>query len=265
MHHRLIEYLLWFAVPLLQAGIVVALLRRKLSRNYRYFFAYTVLQVATAIILAILAASSYTGYYYAYFVNLGLSVLVSFAVAGEILKTSLGRHRIPAPSGLFPILCLVVFVIAALAMFLTTGMPHQPVTKLLLLSDRAVRIVQIGVLLLFVVFGAFLGAFRRTLVFGVGLGFGVFAVVNVLIGFALSSHRALTSVALSKINSIAYLVACTIWLLYAIYGSSDASGLGRLPLLSSHSSLTGDKRGSKPPTRWSSRIGFLQSRTAVGS
>jgi hypothetical protein len=262
VHYRLIDYLLWLACPLLQAGILVALLRRRLSRDYRYFFDYTVLQVATAIILAILAASSYTGYYYAYYVNLALSVLVSFAVVWEILKTSLGRRGKVGRSGLFPILCLVALVIAALAMFLTTGMPHQPVTKLLMLSDRALRIVQIGVLLLFAVFGVFLGAFRRTFVFGVGLGFGVFAVVNMIIAFALSSHRALTSVALSKINSIAYLVACTIWLLYAICGSSEASGFGRLPLLLS---LTDNKGGSKSPTRWSSRVGFLQSRTAVES
>jgi hypothetical protein len=258
VHYRLFAYLLWIACPLLQAGILVALLRRRLSHNYRYFFAYTVLEVSSAIILAILAASSYTAYYYAYYANLALTVLVSFAVVGEILKTSFGRRR----KALFPILCLAVLAIAALAVFLTTGMPDQPVTKLLMISDRVVRILQIGVLLLLAVFGAFLGAFRRTLVFGVGLGFGVFAVVNMLIAFALSSYRTLTSATLSTINSVAYLVACVIWLLYAIYGSSDANGFGRLPLLLS---LTDDKGGLQSSTRWYSRIGFLQSRTAVGS
>jgi hypothetical protein len=262
VHYRLIDYLLWVTCPLLQAGILVALLWRGLSRNYRYFFVYTALEVSAAIVLAILAASSYSAYYYAYYVNLTLSVLASFAVVGEMLKTSFGPRRKPGRSGWFPILCLVGFAIAALTVFLTTGMPHQPVTRLLTISDRVVRFLQIGVLLLFVAFGAFLAAFRRTLVFGVALGFGAFAVVNTIVAFALSSHRTLTSATLSMINSVAYLVACVIWLLYAIYGSSDANGFGRLPLLLS---LTDDKGGSKPTDRWFSRIGFLQSRTAVQS
>src|SRR5215471_19483649 len=86
MHLRLADYVLWFATPLLQAGVLLAMFRRGLHKEYPFFFNYTVLQVISVPVLAILMFESYTVYYYAYWVNMGLSVLISFAVLQEIFK-----------------------------------------------------------------------------------------------------------------------------------------------------------------------------------
>ena len=93
MHYRLADYVLWLTTPLLQGGVLLAMYRRGLQKDYPYFFYYTILQVASAIILAVLAATSYTAYYYAYYVNLSLSVLISFAVLQEIFKDAFARMK----------------------------------------------------------------------------------------------------------------------------------------------------------------------------
>ncbi len=80
MHLSLADYVLWFTSPILQAGVLIGLFRRGLHRDYPYFFNYTILQVVSVPVLVSLYSRSYTAYYYSYYVNLGLSVLISFAV-----------------------------------------------------------------------------------------------------------------------------------------------------------------------------------------
>ncbi len=86
MHLRLMQYVLWFASPAIQLGVVIAMFRRGLHRDYPYFLNYTILGVASVPLLCVISLQSYTAYYYAYYVNLGLSVILSFAVLQEIFK-----------------------------------------------------------------------------------------------------------------------------------------------------------------------------------
>ena len=49
MHLRLSDYVLWFASPVLQVGVLISLFRRGLHRDYPYFFNYTVLGVVSVL------------------------------------------------------------------------------------------------------------------------------------------------------------------------------------------------------------------------
>ncbi len=51
MHLRLVDYVVWFATPVLQSGLLVALYRRGLHRDYPFFFNYTILQVISVPVL----------------------------------------------------------------------------------------------------------------------------------------------------------------------------------------------------------------------
>jgi hypothetical protein len=92
MHYRLADYVLWLLTPSLQAGVLLAMYRRGLTRRYPFFPAYTMLQVASAVILAFLAATSYTGYYHAYYWNLAFSVVICFAFRGRSLSVRSGAR-----------------------------------------------------------------------------------------------------------------------------------------------------------------------------
>src|ERR1700757_2446475 len=89
MHLGILDYVLWFASPVLQTVVLVGLFRRGLHRDYPYFFNYTILQVAAVPVLAFIEhTQTYTVYYYSYYVNIGLSVLLSFAVLQEIFTNA---------------------------------------------------------------------------------------------------------------------------------------------------------------------------------
>ncbi len=62
MHLRPMDYVLWFASPALQVGVVIAMLRRGLHRDYPFFFNYTIIGVVAEPLLYVLSLTSYTGY-----------------------------------------------------------------------------------------------------------------------------------------------------------------------------------------------------------
>ena len=87
MDLSLTDYVLWLASTFFQVGVLVAMYRRGLHREYPYFFNYTILQVVSEP-----SCCSCKGrhilYYYGYWVCSALCVLISFAVLQEIFKNA---------------------------------------------------------------------------------------------------------------------------------------------------------------------------------
>ena len=229
MHLRLADYVLWFVTPIVQAGVIVAMWRRKLHSLYPRFFAYTILQVAAVPLLALLFSRSYTDYYYSYYVNLGLSILMSFAVILEVAHTAFdqGEKSLKVFQLMWTAVALAVFVLLGVTTPHADSM-NGAITDSLMLADRVSRVFQIVLLLGFVVFSAWLRITSRSFVYGIVLGFGLFALVNMLIAGSVSHHPNIISrTALSRINSFTYFVATLIWLAYAIYGLPGPSAVGQ--------------------------------------
>jgi hypothetical protein len=133
----------------------------------------------------------------------------------------------------------------------------------MMLGDRSVRVAQLGIALGALFFANRLGVSRRSFLYGVIIGFGVFTATNLAIATRLSHHGAITSPVLSRINSIAYLIATLIWLFYAIYGTMDVSGFARSRFYFSPND--NDRRGPNRPNRWFFRLGSSQSQAAAGN
>jgi hypothetical protein len=228
MHLKLADYILWFASPLLQVGVVISLLRRGLHRDYPFFFNYTVLGVVSVPVLFFISLKSYTVYYYAYYVNLGLIVLISFAVLQEIFKDAFRPYEALRDLSviLFRWSALVVFLVGVMWAINAAHKPaNGPVTDAILLADRSVRLMQCGLVFFLLLFSEYLGISRRSLLFGISLGFGFFAAVNMLVATGMSHRGILRQATLSKINSGAYLVAVLIWLGYTLAAAPSRSKL----------------------------------------
>jgi hypothetical protein len=219
MHYRLADYVVWLTTPLLQAGVLFTMYRRGLHKDYPYFFYYTILQVVSAIVLAVLAAYSYTAYYYAYYGNLGLSVLISFAVLQEIFKDAFRPYENLRELSiiLFRWSALVVLLVAVMwAINAKNNADNGVFTAIMMLGDRSLRLMQCGLVFFLLLFNEYLGIPHRSMLFGISLGFGLFAAVNMLVATAAGQHGFLSSAALNEINTGAYLVAVIIWFGYTL-------------------------------------------------
>ncbi len=226
MHLRLLDYLLWIASPLLQAGVLISLYRRGLHRDYPYFFNYTILQVVSDPVLYAIQLRSYTFYYYAYYVHIGLSVVISFAVLQEIFKDAFRPYEALRDLSiiLFRWSTLVVMLVAVMWAINAAHKPDNgPITDAILLAERSVRLMQCGLVFFLLLFSEYLGISRRSLLFGISLGFGLFAAINMLVATGIAHQGILRHSTLRHINSAAYLCATLIWLGYSMAAAPSES------------------------------------------
>ncbi len=226
MHLRFIDYVLWFPAPVLQAGVLVCMFRRGLHRDYPFFFNYTILQVVSSPFLALANIYSYVIYYYAYYVSIGLSVLLSFAVLQEIFKDAFRPYEALRDLGviLFRWSALVVFLVGVMWAINAAHKPEYNVVQdMILLADRSLRLMQCGLVFFLLLFSEYLGIPHRSFLFGISLGFGFFAAVDMLVVTGASHHGILHRATLSQINSAAYLLTVIIWLGYTLAAAPSAS------------------------------------------
>jgi hypothetical protein len=219
MHLRTLDYVLWFASPALQAGILVAMWRRSLHREYPFFFNYTILQVVSSVALFVIGLESYTAYYYAYYVSLALSLLLSFAVLQEIFKDAFRPYEALRDLSviLFRWSALVALLVGVMwAINASRKSDNGAVMDAILLADRSIRLMQCGLVFFLLLFSEYLGITRRSLVFGISLGFGFFAGINMLVATGAAHHGIVHKALLRQINSGAYLMAVAIWLGYSL-------------------------------------------------
>ncbi|MGB7554598.1 MAG: hypothetical protein WBM04_09495 [Candidatus Korobacteraceae bacterium] len=223
MHFSLIDYMLWLPSAFFQVGVVVSLFRRGLHREYPYFFNYTILQVLTVTFLLCVQRSPYL-YYYGYWGISAVSVLISFAVLQEIFKDAFRPYEALRD------LSVILFRWSILVLLLVGGMwavntPHADHADLfnamVLLADRSVRLMQCGLVFFLLFFSEYLGISRRHVLFGIALGFGLFASVNMLTatGMSHAGHGLL----LRRINCAAYDVAALLWLAYTAFAPVRSS------------------------------------------
>jgi len=225
MHLRLIDYLLWLPAPTLQVGVLLTLCKRGFHRDYPYFVNYTILSIASEPILLILR-HSYAAYYYGYWVSVALSAVLSFAVLQEIFKNAF------RPYDALRDLSVILFRWSALVILLVAGMwaitsnhadPGDPVRTGILLATRSVRLMQCGLVFFLLLFSEYLGISRRSLLFGIALGFGLFASVSMLAVVGFSHRTLLPQSVLRSIQTAAYDLAVMIWLGYAVFSPSRSS------------------------------------------
>src|SRR5215467_7527237 len=166
MHLRLLDYALWVTSPVLQTAVVVLLMRRGLHREYPFFFNYTILSIVSEPILFFVHEyASYTAYYYAYWINTGLSVLVSFAVLQEIFKDAFRPYEALRDLGviLFRWSALVVFLVGVMWAINAAHKPENGVMQdAFLLAERSLRLMQCGLVFFLLLFSEYLGIPHRS-------------------------------------------------------------------------------------------------------
>ena len=225
MRVTVIDYVLWCLTPIFMSVTAVFLCRRRLQKEFPYFFNYVIFQILSFLVEFPLR--NWPNYYYVYWTVQALSVVVSFAVLLEIFRDAFRPYEALRD------LSVILFRWCALVVLLLGGMwaitswrvnQIDNITNAIYLIDRSVRLMQCGLVLFMLLFSEYLGIRRRNLLFGIAVGFGFFAAVNMLVMTALSHHSYFSKSTLSRINGIAYVISTLIWLAYAALPSTVRGG-----------------------------------------
>jgi predicted transporter len=226
MRAHTIDYVLWCATPVVMTVVATAMYRRRLHKDYPYFFNYVVFQVLSFLIEFPLR--NWDNYFYVYWTMRALSIAVSFAVLLEIFKDAFRPYEALRDLSLilFRWCALVVLLVAGMwAISSWRGNRIDNVTNAIFVVDRSVRLMQCGLVLFMLLFSEYLGISRRNVLFGIAVGFGFFAAVNMLVMTALSHQRVVSNANLSRISGVAYIVSTLIWLAYSLVPATARTGL----------------------------------------
>jgi hypothetical protein len=212
---RVVYYALWIAHPVLQMGIVTIMLRRGLHRKFKFFFGYILTQLVTFAVVFSAAWHSYSALFYLYWACDALSVAFGFAVIHEVFVDVFRVFHTLRDLGsvLFKWAGLVMLLVAGVVSVSTNSPEIAPWMQAIVTSQRCVRIVQIGMVLFLLFFAHYVGVSRRQHSFGISLGFGSFAVIElVLISSWVGNHMDGTWV--SVLNMAAYNGSLLVWVGY---------------------------------------------------
>ena len=214
---------LWFAHPALQASLVGIMLWRKLHRTFPVFFGYLVFQIVVfAITFPLHNPRFYTVFFYVYWATTAISVVLGFRVIHEVFLDVFRPYHTLRDLGsvLFKWAGLVMLMVAAVVAASTASATEDPLQTGILTLQRSVRVVQCGLILFLLVFSRYLGTNWRQKSFGIALGFGAFASVELsLVALNASTNNVFNQVLTSFVNMTAYNVTIFVWMGYMLVKS----------------------------------------------
>jgi hypothetical protein len=213
---QLLYYALWIAHPILEIGIAAFMLRRGLHRKFKFFFGYLLVQLATFVVLFLATRHSYSAAFYLYWTLDALSVLFGFAVIHEVFVDVFRAFQILRDLGtvLFKWAGLVMLLMAGVVSISSNSTQGAPWMQAIITSQRCVRIIQVGMILFLLFFSHYVGVSRRQHSFGIALGFGSFAMLElVLISSWVGNHLG-GNAWMSILNMAAYNSSLMVWLTY---------------------------------------------------
>jgi len=211
-----LELALWTAHPVLELGLAGLMFWRKLHRAFPIFFGYVVFQVVNfAIVFPVYRYGSTQAYFYIYWISAAISLALGFKVIHEIFLDVFRPYHTLKDLGtvLFKWAALVMLMVALVVTAASQGGSESPFTQAVIIGQRCVRVIQCGLILFLLVFSKYLGVSWRQHSFGIALGFGSFASVELIV-LAMFSGGLIQPPTLNLINTAAYGLTILTWIAY---------------------------------------------------
>src|ERR1035441_8826954 len=184
---------LWCAQPILQSVVAVILWRRKLHKQFPVFFLFLLAQVANfAIIFPLWLRGTYSLYFGLFWLGAAVNAVLGFKVIHEIFLDVFRPYHTLKDLGtqLFKWAGVVLLLLSLVVAF-SNSLDRDPLVHALATLQRSVGVVQLGLILFLLLFSRFLGVSRKQVSFGIALGFGLFAGVDLLM-YAMNSGGLVT-------------------------------------------------------------------------
>ena len=213
------DYLLWVTSGILLVLTAGSLIKRSLVRELPVFSLYALFHVLRFFALFVVKhGMGYSEYFYSYWIAQAISIVLGFGVLYELYCKLFANYDAIQQFGgvLFAGAGIVLLMVATITALYSPGADTPGVIKELLLLERSVRVMQCGLLVFLFLLSFYFGLPWRNYVFGIAMGFGVFAAIELAAVAVRSQVGATANIGLSQINSAAYSSGVTIWVCYLL-------------------------------------------------
>lgn len=226
-------YVSWLVGPALQLTLLGFMLRRRLHLVFPRFFSYILFQIIKSGILFVIYRCFDANYFDAYWTGNAVSVLLAATVMDEILHHLFQQYGGIQNLGsiIFRWACGLLILLSIVNAFSTQQTTAERVVSAVLSFDRSVRVMQCGLFLLLMLLSRFLRNCWRHHVFGIALGFGVFASVELILVSLVMHYGDVSSATVSLAKSAAYNAVTILWIFYLRRQSEPMPALEMAPQL----------------------------------
>jgi len=208
---------LWCAQPILQSVVAVILWHRKMHKQFPVFFLFLLVQVANfAVIFPLWFVGDFKMYFVFFWLGEAANAVLGFKVIHEIfLDVFRPYHTLKDLGTLLFKWAGVVMLLVSVVVAFSNSFDQSPLVHAVTTLQRSVRIVQLGLILFLLLFSRFLGVSRKQVSFGISLGFGLFAGVELML-MALNSGGFVRQGNLNLVNMVTLILAILVWCGYSL-------------------------------------------------
>ena len=216
-HSHTVALYLWCAQPILQSVVAVILWHRKMHKQFPVFFLFLLVQVANfAVIFPLSLVGDYKMYFVFFWLGEAANAVLGFKVIHEIfLDVFRPYHTLKDLGTLLFKWAGVVMLLVSVVVAFSNSFDQSPLVHAVTTLQRSVRIVQFGLILFLLLFSRFLGVSRKQVSFGISLGFGLFAGVELML-MALNSGGFVMQGNLNLVNMVTLILAILVWCGYSL-------------------------------------------------
>src|SRR6266436_1071816 len=215
LHSHSVVLYLWCAQPILQSVVALILWRRKLHKQFPVFFLFLLAQVTNFAVIFPLAGNDKI-YFVLFWLGEAVNAVLGFKVIHEIfLDVFRPYHTLKDLGTLLFKWAGVVMLLVSVVVAFSNSFDQSPLVHALTTLQRSVRIVQFGLILFMLLFSSFLGVSRKQVSFGISLGFGLFAGVELML-MALNSGGLVRTANFNLINMVSLILAILVWFGYSL-------------------------------------------------
>ena len=210
------SYVSWVLGPVLQAVVLGFMVRRKVHKVYPRFFSYVVFQILKSGVLFLIFRDRPENYFDAYWTGNAISVLMAVTVLDEILHHLLKQYGgiQSLASLIFRWACGLLLLISIVSAFSSQATGADRVVSAVLSFDRSVRVMQCGLCFLLLILCRYMKNCWRQHVFGIALGFGIFASIELMLVSILMYFGDGPAATISLIKSAAYNGVTLLWIFW---------------------------------------------------
>ena len=227
-------FVTWLLGPVLQTILLVFMVRRKMHTVFPRFFSYVVFQIVKSGILFLIYRYRQENYFDAYWTGNAISVLLAVTVLDEILLNLLKQYGgiQSLASLIFRWACGLLLLLSIVNAFSSQETSADRVVSAVLAFDRSVRLMQCGLCFLLLILCRFLRNCWRQHVFGIALGFGIFASIELIVVSILMHFGDGPVAIVSMVKGTAYNAITFLWILYLRRESESFEVVDMAPQLS---------------------------------
>ncbi len=211
-----LTYVNWLAGPLLQITLLIFMVRRQVRGVFPRFFSYILFQTLKSACLFVVYRYFPENYFDAYWAGNALSVIFTVAVMDEILHSLFREYGGIQSLGttIFRWSCGLLLLLAILGAWSSSEAGGDRVVAAVFSFDRSVRLMQVGLFLLLMLLCRIFRNCSRQQVFGIALGFGVFASVELILVSFVMWYGDGQAAMISLLKGTTYNAVTLIWIGY---------------------------------------------------